>query len=134
MGRSEWPGKKDAERYIQEVRAFHRRYRGVRGAFLMQDGNPSHTAADTAAYWSDCRDWWRPRLTPVHASWLVQAELLIGAFGHRYLKRASWRRWDQFLDHVNSSWPEYYRLYAHPFEWYWINQMMRQWFAKRAQG
>src|SRR6266550_7841616 len=120
--------KKDAERYIGALRVFRRRHRGLRGAFLIQDGDPSHTAADTAAYWSDCRGWWRPRFTPVHASWLDQAELLIGAFGHRYLKRASWRSREQFLDHVNASWPEYNRLYAHPFEWYWTNHMMRQWF------
>jgi hypothetical protein len=125
--------KKDAERYIGALRAFRRRHRGLRGAFLIQDGDPSHTAADTAAYWSDCRGWWRPRFTPVHASWLDQAELLIGAFGHRYLKRASWHSRQQFLDHVNVSWPEYNHLYAHPFAWYWTNHMMRQWFAKHAQ-
>ena len=27
------------------------------------------------------------------------------------------------------AWPEYNRLYAHPFEWTWTNQKMRQWFA-----
>ncbi len=125
--------KKDAEHYLRELRAFHRRHRGLRGVFLIQDGDPSHTAAAVAAYWSNDRDWWRPRFTPAHASWLDQAELLIGAFGHRYLKRASWRSREQFLDHLQAAWPEYNRLYAHPFEWYWTNHRMRQWFAKHAQ-
>jgi hypothetical protein len=124
--------KKDAERYTRELRAFRRRHRGLGGVFLIQDGDPSHTAAATAAYWSDCRGWWRPRFTPAHASWLDQAELLIGAFSGRYLKRDSWRSREQFLDHVNASWLEYNRRYAHPFEWYWTNHMMRRWFAKHA--
>lgn len=42
--------KKDAERYIRELKAFRRRHRGLRGVFLIQDGDPSHTAAATATY------------------------------------------------------------------------------------
>jgi len=121
---------KDAKEYIRQLKAFRRRHRSLRGVFLIQDGDPSHTAADTAAYWSGCRGWWRGRFTPAHASWLNQAELLVGAFGQRYLQRASWGSRDQFLDHVDASWPEYNRLYAHAFDWSWTNHMMRQRFAK----
>jgi len=76
--------KKDADHYIRALRAFRRRHRGLDGVYLIQDGDPSHTAGDTAGYWSGCRGWWRPRFTPAHASWLNQAELLVGAFGYRY--------------------------------------------------
>jgi hypothetical protein len=124
---------KDAKHYGAALKAFRRRHRGLRGVFLIQDGDPSHTAADTGAYWAGCQGWWRPRFTPVHASWLNQAELLIGAFGHRYLKRTSWRSRDELLKHVTASWPEYNRRYAHPFEWYWTNHKMRQWFAKHTE-
>ena len=41
---------KDAEHYIEQLRLFHRRHRGLSGVFLIQDGDPSHTAGDTAAY------------------------------------------------------------------------------------
>jgi hypothetical protein len=123
---------KDAEHYIRELRAFRRRHRHLKGVFLVQDGDPSHTAAATAAYWDGCGGWWRPRRTPVHASWLNQAEPLIGAFGYHYLKRGSWASRQEFIDHVLASGPEYNRLYAHPFEWYWTNHQMRQWFAKHA--
>jgi DDE superfamily endonuclease len=123
---------KDAEHYIQELRAFRRRHRGLKGVFLIQDGDPSHTAGDTETYWSGCQGWWRPRFTPAHASWLNQAELLVGAFGYHYLKRDSWASREAFLEHVLASGPEYNRLYAHPFEWTWTNQQMRQWFAKHA--
>jgi hypothetical protein len=122
--------KKDADHYIGELKAFRWRHRGLKGVFLIQDGDPSHTAGDTADYWSGCQSWWRPRFTPVHASWLDQAELLIGAFGYHYLKRGSWTARQELIDHVLMSAPEYNRLYAHPFEWTWTNQQMRKWFAK----
>jgi DDE superfamily endonuclease/Homeodomain-like domain len=124
--------KKDAQHYIRELKGFHRRHRGLQGVFLIQDGDPSHTAGDTAAYWSGCRGWWRPRFTPAHASWLNQAELLVGAFGYHYLKRDSWSSREEFIEHVLVSGPEYNQLYAHPFEWTWTNQRMRQWFAEHA--
>jgi hypothetical protein len=124
--------KKDADHYIRELRAFHRRHRGFKGVFLIQDGDPSHTAGSTAEYWSECGGWWRPRFTPAHASWLNQGELLVGAFGYHYLKRDSWRRREEFIEHVLASGPEYNRLYAHPFEWTWTNPQMRQWFAKHS--
>ena len=123
---------KDAKHYIAELRAFRRRHRHLKGVFLIQDGDPSHTAAATAAYWDGCGGWWRPRFTPVHASWLNQAEPLIGAFAYHYLKRGSWASRQEFIEHVSASGPEYNRLYAHPFEWYWTNNKMREWFAKHA--
>jgi hypothetical protein len=123
---------KDAEHYLGELRAFRHRHQGLKGVFLVQDGDPSHTAGETAAYWSSCQGWWRPRFTPVHASWLDQAELLIRAFGHRYLKRGSWANREELIEHVLASAPEYNRRYAHPFQWTWTNQKMRRWFAKHA--
>jgi DDE superfamily endonuclease len=121
--------RKDAGHYIGELKGFRRRHRGLKGVFLIQDGDPSHTAGETREYWSGCGGWWRPRFTPAHASWLNQAELLVGAFGGRYLKRASWASREEFIEHVLASGPEYNRRYAHPFEWTWTNQRMRKWFA-----
>ena len=121
--------RKDASHYIAELRAFRRRHRHLGGVFLIHDGDPSHTAGDTEGYLRDDRRWWRPRLTPPHASWLNEAELLVGAFGCRYLRRASWAGREQFIGHVLAAAPEYNRLYAHPFEWTWTNQKMRRWYA-----
>jgi DDE superfamily endonuclease len=122
--------KKDAAHYIRKLAGFRRRHHGLRGVYLIQDGDPSHTSGDTAAYWSGCRGWWRPRFTPAHASWLNQAELLVGAFGYHYLKRASQANREEFIEHVLASGPEYNRRYAHPFEWTWTNPRMREWFAE----
>jgi hypothetical protein len=119
---------KNAGHYIEELGKFRRRHRHLRGVYLIHDGDPSHTAAATGDYLAGCEGWWRSRFTPVHASWLDQAELLLDAFSYHFLKRASWRSREAFIDHVNQGGPEYNRLYAHPFEWTWTNQRMRKWF------
>ena len=61
-----------------------------------------------------------------------QLAKLIHAFKHYYLKRASWKSQEEFKIHVRAPWPEYNHRYAHPFEWTWTNQKLRQWFAKHA--
>jgi hypothetical protein len=108
-----------------------RPHRTLKGVFLIQDGDASHTAADTAAYWSKHRDWWRLRFTPAYASWLNRAER-VRAIGHRYLKRRSGASRGGFTDHVSASAPEYNQLFAHPLQWTWSNPKIRQWFAKHA--
>ena len=119
---------KDAKHYIEELTKFRRRHRHLRGAYLIHDGDPSHTAAATADYLAGCGRWWRSRFTPVHASWLDQAELLLDAFGDRSLKRGSWQSRPEFIEDLGRAGPEYNRLYAHPFEWTWTNHKMRQWY------
>jgi hypothetical protein len=121
--------KKDAQHYLAELERFRRRHRRLRGVFLIHDGDPSHTAAATDQYFAK-QAWWRPRRTPAHASWLNQAELLVNAFGHYYLKRRSFPSRQAMIDHIEASWPEYNERYAHPFEWTWTTPQMRQWYAK----
>jgi hypothetical protein len=122
----------DADHDIPALEGFRREHRELRRIFLVHDGGPSHIAAKTAEYFAGCDGWWRPRLTPAHASWLNQGELLNNAFGHRYLKRGSWTSREGYILHVEASWREYNRLYAHPFEWMWTDQKMRRWFAEHA--
>jgi hypothetical protein len=120
----------DGEHYLPELELFHQHHKELRGIFLIQDGGPSHTAGTTQEYFAKSGGWWKPRLTPANASWLNQAEILIHAFKHYYLKRASWKSQQEFKSHVLASFPEYNHRYAHPFEWTWTNQKMRQWYAK----
>jgi hypothetical protein len=124
--------KKNALQYIRELKHFRQRHRHLRGVFLIQDGDPSHTAKATAEYWADCEGWWRPRFTPAHASWLNQAELLIRAFGSRYLKRSSWSDQTGLFEHLSASVAEYNRKYAHPIEWTWNNRRFRKWFSEHS--
>jgi transposase len=122
----------DHKHYLAELELFHRQHKELRGVFLIQDGGPSHIAAGTKTYFAGSKGWWKPRYTPANASWLDQAEILIHAFKHYYLKRASWKSKEEFKTHVSASWPEYNHRYAHAFEWTWTNQKMHRWFAKHA--
>jgi len=77
----------DHEHYLAELERFHRQHKELRGVFLIQDGGPSHIAGGTKTYYASSQGWWKPRYTPANASWLDQAEILIHAFKHYYLKR-----------------------------------------------
>jgi DDE superfamily endonuclease/Homeodomain-like domain len=122
----------DTDHYLPELGLYHQHHKELRGVFVIQDGGPSHTAGATQRYFAESQGWWRPRYTPVNASWLNPAEILIHAFKHYYLKRASWKSPEDFRAPVLASWPEYNHRYAHPVEWTWSNQKMRRWFAKHA--
>ena len=120
----------DAAHYIPALERFRRAHRdALRGVFLIHDGGPSHTAALTADYFASCDGWWRPRLTPAHASWLNQSELLNNAFDRRYLRRGSWGSRAAYAAHVDAARREYNRRYAHPFEWTWTSRQMRRWYT-----
>jgi transposase len=135
-GLMEWVflAKNDPEPDLPELELFHRQHKELNGVFWIQDGGPSHTAAGTQMYLAESRGWWKPRYTPANASWLNQAEILIHAFKHDYLKRASWKSQEEFKTDVLASWPEYNHRYAHPIEGTWTNQKMRQWFAKHTSN
>lgn len=124
------PPVKDAAHYVQCLRRFRNEHRSLKRVYLIQDGDPSHTAAATADYFAAQGDWWRPRFTPAHASWLNEAEMLNKAFGRRYLRRQSWPSREALIQGIQAAAPEYNRLYAHPFEWTWSDHKMRQWYAK----
>ncbi len=120
------------EHPLPALRPFRLHHQELRGVLLIQDGGSSHVAGDTRRYFAESGGRWRPRYTPANASWLNQAEILIHSFKHYHLKRGSWRSQEEFRSHVLASWPEYNRRYAHPIEWAWTNQKMRQWFERHA--
>jgi hypothetical protein len=123
---------KSGPHYAQALRAFRRHHRHLKGAYLIQDGDPTHTGGVAQRYLKGC-PWWRPRLLPPDSSWLNQAEMLLEAFEGRYLKRGSWHSREECIEHIGAAWPEYNRLYAHPFEWEWTIPQMKQWFAEHTR-
>jgi DDE superfamily endonuclease len=124
---------KSASHYTQALRHFRRRHRHLRGVYLIHDGDSTHTGGSTPDYLERFGGWWRPCLLPPDASWLNQAEMLLDAFEGRYLKRGSWHSREEFITHIGVAWPEYNRLYAHPFAWEWTIPQMKKWFAKHTQ-
>lgn len=119
----------DAEHYVASLECLRSAYREkVKGVYLIQDNGSSHVAEATQDYFAEDPEWWGPRYTPPHASWLHQAELLIGTFSRRYLRGGSWNSTQALIEHLDASWPEYNQRYAHPFEWTWSRPKMRTWY------
>ncbi|WP_205520441.1 transposase, partial [Pyxidicoccus caerfyrddinensis] len=87
-------------------------YRKAQRVHLIWDGGSIHIAEDTSDLPRRYRHV-RVLVTPPHASWLNQAELLLRAFSACYLQRGDWRRRrrSDFIAHLDASWPEYNRLY-----------------------
>jgi hypothetical protein len=102
-------------------------HRDARRIHLIWDNGPSHTARQTHDFLRSHFPHVRVLFTPAHASWLNQAELLLRAFAARYLLRGEWASRADFIHHLHSSWPEYNRLFAHPFTWSWTRAKMHAW-------
>ena len=103
------------------------------GVYLIMDNGSSHIAADTRTLLQGLKaPWVRPCYTPPRASWLNQAELLLGAFSERYIKRGSWDSRQAMIGHIGASYLEYNELFAHPFQWSWTRLDFRQWIEKKS--
>jgi DDE superfamily endonuclease len=116
----------DHEHFLGGVRQVVHRYRMARRIHLIMDNGASHIDHHTQAYFA-AHPRVRVRLTPAHASWLNQAELLLRAFSDKYLKRFDCRSQQELIAHLNASWPEYNRYFAHPFRWSWTRRHMYHW-------
>ena len=122
----------DSERLCGVLPELFYEHRKARRIHLIWDGGSSHISAATQQF---LRGYARVRIlvTPAHASWLNQAELLLRSFACHYLERGDWTSKEQMIDHLNSSWPEYNRLFAHPFSWSWTRRDMHKWVERHKQ-
>ena len=107
-----------------------RRYRHADRIHLILDNGASHIAHETRTRLAAM-----PRLrvlyTPARASWLDQAELLLRAFDDRYLRRLDVPSRAALIAHLDASWREYNRCYAHPFTWSWTRRDLHAWAAHK---
>lgn len=71
---------------------------------LIWDGGSSHVSQETSDFLRGYRGWMRVLVTPAHASWLNQGELVLRAFSERYLERSSWKSREELMDHLDASW------------------------------
>jgi transposase len=121
----------DHEHFLGALSRLTRRYPWARRLNLVMDNGSSHIAHQTKAYLAS-HPHLRAFYTPPHASWLNQAELLLRAFSDKY-----WQRFDpdsrqHLIDHLEASWPEYNRRFAHPFQWSWSCRDLYAWARKTA--
>jgi len=123
----------DSQHLCRVLPGLLRQHRRARRIHLIWDGGPSHTSAETRQFLRAYQPQVRVLVTPAHASWLNQAELLLRSFAAHYLERGEWASKQQMLDHLHASWPEYNRLLARPFSWSWTRHDMRQWVKRQNQ-
>lgn len=67
--------------------------------------------------------------TPVHASWLNQAELTLSAYSRRYLKGGVWHSTRNLINHIHNSILDYNQQYAYPFKWSFTRHKMKNWYS-----
>jgi hypothetical protein len=118
----------DGEHFLGALRRLlaRRAYRSAKRIRVILDNGASHVSRATRAALVNFP---RVRLiyTPPHASWLDQAELLLRAFSDRYLLHLDVPSRPALIDHLDGSWREYNRHYAHPFTWSWTRRDMHRW-------
>jgi hypothetical protein len=122
----------DSEHLCGVLPGLFAEHRKAKRIHLIWDGGPSHTSAATRQF---LRGYPRVRvlITPAHASWLNQAELLLRSFEAHYLERGDWTSKQRMIDHLMASWLEYNRLFAHPFSWSWTRRDMGRWLDRQKQ-
>lgn len=122
----------NGDHFRSAIKRYLNRFQDYVGIYLLMDNGPSHVAAETKSLLQGSKaPWVRLCYTPPHASWLNQAELLLGAFSERYIKRGSWDSRQAMINHLDASWPEYNELSAHPFKWSWTRLDFHQWIEKK---
>ncbi len=117
----------DSTHFQPALRRFLHPYAWAKRIHLILDEGPSHVSAATEAMLGDLAPRVRVVLTPVAASWLNQAELLLEAFSVRYLTRGDWTSRTAMINHIDRSCVEYNDCFAHPFDWQWTRRDFRLW-------
>jgi hypothetical protein len=112
---------------------FFYQYRKARRIHVIWDGGSSHVSEYTQGVLRLYQPQVRVLLTPAHASWLNQAELLLRSFASRYLDRGDWSSKEEMIDHLKGSWHEYNRSFAHPISWSWTRHDMHKWVERHNQ-
>jgi hypothetical protein len=124
---AECPERNDGAHFQLALRRFLHPYGWARRIHLILDEVPSHVSASTEACFASYGRRLRVLLTPVDASWLNQAELLLDAFTVRYLQRGDWASPSALIDHILRSRCEYNQRFAHRFAWHWSRRDFRFW-------
>ena len=124
---AECPDRNDSAHFQPALRRLLHPYGWAKRIHLILDEGPSHVSASTQTVLSALAPRVRVLLTPVAASWLNQAELLLAAFGVRYLTRGDWDSRPALIDHIGRGRVEYNDCFAHPFDWRYTRRDFRLW-------
>jgi len=122
--------KNDSEHLLPVLEDLFEEFKDARRIYLIWDGGSSHKAQRTQEFLKGYSELVKAFMTPAHASWLNQGELLLRAFSARYLGRGNWKSRQHLIEHLEASWEEYNNLCAHPFSWSWTRRDLRKWLIR----
>jgi len=106
------------------------RYRQAKQLHGIVDNDSTHAGQPVAAALQASRGRLALHYTPVHASWLTQAEILLGILRRKHLRDGSWPSRDALVRHLRQAVPAYNRFHAAPINWSFTRNAMHDWYDR----
>ena len=106
------------------------RYRQAKKLHVIVDNDSTHDGQPIDAVLRACRGRLALHYTPVHASWLNQAEILLSRLSRNYLRDGSWPSREALVRHLRQAVPEYNRFHAAPINWSFTRNAMLDWYDR----
>lgn len=107
-----------------------RKHREAKKIHFIADNDSTHSRGAVADFIKSQKGKAAIHYTPVHASWLNQAEILLSIITRKYLRRGSWSALKELKRTLRQGVSERNRFDKHPFDWSFTRHAMRDWYAK----
>lgn len=106
------------------------KHREAKKIHFIADNDSTHSRGAVADFIKSQKGKVAIHYTPVHASWLNQAEILLSIISRKYLRRGSWSMLKELKHTLRQSVSERNRFDKHPFDWSFTRHAMRDWYAQ----
>ena len=106
------------------------KHRDAKKIHFIADNDSTHSRGAVADFIKSKKGKVAIHYTPVHASWLNQAEILLSIITRKYLHRGSWSHLKELKRTLRQSVSERNRFDKHPFDWSFTRHAMRDWYAR----
>jgi transposase len=126
--------KKSQAFFIECLDRLAHRFREAKKIHFITDNDSTHKGKPIEDFLHAQKDKAALHYTPVHASWLNQAEILLSIISRKYLRRGSWSTIQELKKTLGSAISERNRFDKHPFDWSFTRHAMRDWYAKYCFG
>jgi len=122
--------RKSAVHFADSLERLAHRYRQAKKLHVIVDNDSTHGGQPVDAALRASRGRLAVHYTPVHASWLNQAEILLSILSRKYLRAGSWPSRDALVRHLRQAVPEYNRFHATPINWSFTRNAMHDWYDR----
>jgi DDE superfamily endonuclease len=120
----------DHDHFLKALSRLVRCYPRARRQHLILDYGSSPISQATTACWAS-HPHLRAFYTPPHARWRNQGEWLVRTFSDIYRQRVDSQSCQYLIGHLEASWPESKRRFAHSLTWSWSCCVLYVWARKK---